>query len=167
MVPKTPQTEAFWREFASHADLTDEDYAVAAFGDSARMASELARLVLSGIKRATASLKRDYGPGREPLPRVGDWVVMIDGEGTPRCIWRTTSVEVKALEAVDDSFAWDEGEGDRSREWWLKAHLAYFSRQAARDGFVMSASINTVFERFTVVWPLSVADRVGQRLQPP
>lgn len=88
---------------------------------------------------------------------------MVDGEGTPQCIWQTTSVEVKPLETVDESFAWDEGEGDRSREGWLKAHFAYFSKQAERDGFVMNASISTVFERFTVVWPLSVADCVRQR----
>jgi hypothetical protein len=42
------------------------------FGDSAEMASELADLVVAGIKRATASLARDYGDGREPMPKPRD-----------------------------------------------------------------------------------------------
>ena len=59
------------------------------------------------------------------------------------------------LASVDDQFAWDEGEGDRSRTWWLAAHRRYFARQAARQGFAMSDDIATVFERFELVWPLA------------
>jgi uncharacterized protein YhfF len=48
------------------------------------MATELADLVIAGIKRATASLARDYGAGREPMPKPGDFVMMLDGDGRPR-----------------------------------------------------------------------------------
>jgi hypothetical protein len=54
-------------------------------------------------------------------------------------------------------FAWDEGEGDRTRAWWLDAHRGYFARQATREGFELDGDILTVFERFEVVWPLDVA----------
>ena len=91
--------------------------------------------------------------------RVGDYVVVVDGAGTPRCIWRSTDIEIKPLISVDDQFAWDEGEGDRSRDWWLDAHRWFFQRQAEREGFSMHDDIETVFERFEIVWPLSVADR--------
>jgi uncharacterized protein YhfF len=155
---KTPLTEMFWQPFARHADLVDTDYQVVAFGDSAAMATELAELVVAGTKRATASLARDYQDERAPSPAVGDHVVVIDGTGAPRCIWRTTDIEIKPLEAVDARFAWDEGEGERTRAWWLAAHHRYFGRQAAREGFACDDAIETVFERFTVVWPLDVAD---------
>ena len=65
--------------------------------DTPAFATESAELILSGSKRATASLDRDYGPGRAPRPAVGDHVVVVDGEGHPRCIWRTTEITVKAL----------------------------------------------------------------------
>ena len=154
---KTAETDAFWRAFAQHAGV-EADYVPVAFGDTPEMADELLALVLAGMKRATASLARDYGDGREPLPKAGDFVVVVDGRGLPRCIWRSTHVEVKPLVAVDDRFAWDEGEGDRSRAWWLEAHRWDFSRQAEREGFSMHDEIETVFERFELVWPLSVAD---------
>jgi uncharacterized protein YhfF len=155
---KTAATEAFWQDFVRHAGLGAADYQVVAFGGSWRMATELAELVVASIKRATASLMRDYAKGRWPLPAVGDFVVVIDGAGTPRCIWRTTEIEIKPLDTADARFAWDEGEGDRTLDWWLAAHRRYFARQAAREGFEMHDAIETVFERFTVVWPLTIAD---------
>ena len=155
---KTAETDAFWREFTEHSEV-ETDYVLVSFGDTPEMADELLALVLAGTKRATASLARDYGDDREPLPKVGDYVVVVDGAGTPRCIWRSTDIEIKPLISVDDQFAWDEGEGDRSRDWWLDAHRWFFQRQAEREGFSMHDDIETVFERFEIVWPLSVADR--------
>ena len=80
------------------------------------MATELADLVIAGIKRGTVNLARDYGEGREPMPKPGDFVMMLDGERRPRFIWRTTEVTIKPLSQADEAFAWDEGEGDRTRD---------------------------------------------------
>ncbi len=158
MAMKTAASEAFWREFLRHSAVGNPEYQVVSFGDSPEMASELARLVVAGVKRATAYLRRDYEDAGLPLPAVGDFVVVIDGTGAPCCVWRTTQIEVKPLGCADARFAWDEGEGDRTLEWWLAAHQRYFSRQAAREGFQMHDAIETVFERFEVVWPRAIAD---------
>ena len=148
-----PAAEAFWARFAREKNLADAHYIVASFGDSAAMADELLALVLCGRKRATASLVRDYQrAGSHPFPTVGEYIVWLDGSGCPRCITQTTSVEVKPLSQVDARFAWVEGAGDGSRAWWLTAHQNYFTRQAARDGFAMHDDIETVFERFDLIW---------------
>lgn len=154
MLPKTPATEAFWQAFRRHSGLPDVNYVVVRFGDNATMNDELGRLVLNRTKRAITSLARDYGEDREALPAIGDHVVVIDGAHVPRCIWRTTEIEVKPLLAVDDAFARDEGEGARTRAGWLSDHRAYFARQASREGFTVTDDIMTVFERFEIVWPL-------------
>jgi len=117
------------------------------------MADELLALVLAGTKRATASLLRDFGAGGLPLPKAGDHVMVLDGRDVPCCIYRSTDVGIGPLISVDQSFAYDEGEGDRTRKWWLDAHRRFFSRQAEREGFAMHDDIETVFERFEVVWP--------------
>ena len=67
-------------------------------------------------------------------------------------------MELKPLRDVTDEFAWDEGEGDRTREDWLRGHVSYFTRQAAREGWHFDDAILTVFERFRVVWPREAAD---------
>ena len=93
-----------------------------AFGDSVAMANELASLVVEGRKRATAGLLAEYKAEGEPLPQLGDLSIVIDGSGAPACLIRTTDVRVGPLESVDEQFAWDEGEGDRTREGWLAEH---------------------------------------------
>jgi uncharacterized protein YhfF len=151
-------TDGFWRGYREAMGLQHDDYDVVAFGDGPEMATELAELTVAGIKRATAGLVRQFGPDGEPPPVVGGHVVLLDGENRPRAIWRTIEVRTGPLNSVDERFAWDEGEGERSREWWLSAHRRFFARWAAAQGFEMHDEIETVFERFTVVWPIEIAD---------
>src|SRR4051812_22275166 len=122
------------------------------------MATEFAELVVAGVKRATAGLVRQFGPHGEPPPAVGGYVVLLDGVERPRAIWRTTEVRVGPLNSVDRQFAWDEGEHERTRDWWLSAHRRFFERRAAEQGFQMHDQIETMFERFEVVWPPEIAD---------
>jgi uncharacterized protein YhfF len=123
------------------------------------MADELADLVVNGPKRATAGVLRDFQQDGEAMPVVGGHVLVVDGRGRPRCIWRTTEVTVKPLIEVDASFAWDEGEGDRTLPDWLDGHRRFFRRQAERQGWQFNDRVETVFERFEVVWPPEVANR--------
>ena len=156
-------TDEFWRGYRRAAGLHHDDYDVVALGDSPGMATGLAELVVAGIKRATAGLVRQFGPGGEPPPVTGGYVVLLDGADRPRAIWRTTEVRVGPLNSVDERFAWDEGEGDRTRDWWLSAHRRFFERRAAAEGFQMHDEIETMFERFQIVWPPEIADN-GQLL---
>jgi uncharacterized protein YhfF len=73
MLLRSPETDAFWQAFRRYAGLDHDNYVVGTFGDSPEMATELADLVMAGIKGATASLARDYGEGREPMPHPGDF----------------------------------------------------------------------------------------------
>jgi uncharacterized protein YhfF len=151
-------TDEFWRGYREAAALRHDDYDVVAFGDSPAMATALAELTVAGLKRATAGLVRQFGPGGEPPPVVGGYVVLLDGANQPRAIWRTTEVRIGPLNSVDERFAWDEGEGERTLDWWLSAHRQFFGRRAAAQGFEMHDGIETMFERFEVVWPLEIAD---------
>jgi uncharacterized protein YhfF len=62
------------------------------------------------------------------------------------------------LSSVDEQFAWDEGEGERTREWWLEAHRRYFRRTFAACGWEYHDDLEIVFERFVVVWPPECSD---------
>lgn len=153
----TAEIESFWNAYREAAGVEAEDYAVATLGDNPELAEKLIRLIEEGTKRATATLRRDF-EGDDGLPTAGGLVVVVDAEGAPRLIWRTLEVRVGPLDSVDERFARDEGEGDRTRAWWLEAHRRYFGRQARREGFEMHDGIEVVFERFQVVWPPEAAD---------
>lgn len=132
--------------------------AVERFGDSAEMADDLLALVLEGVKRATAGSLASYEREGAPLPSVGDHWVVMDGAGHPRAVLRTTEVRVGPLSSVDESFAWDEGEGDRTRADWLAGHEAYFRRELASLDLEFDDDMSTVFERFEVVYTEEVPD---------
>ena len=155
---RTLLTTAYWHSFRAATRPDRRDCDVVAFGDSSAMATELAALVVSGRKRATAGLHLAYTAENEALPREGGLFMVVDGEGRPCCICQTNQVRVGPLSSVDDSFAYDEGEGDRSRAYWLAEHVAFFTRDATRCGFTMHDHIEVVFQSFSVIWPPSLAD---------
>ncbi len=127
--------------------------AVEHFGDSVEMADQLLGLVLSGTKSATACLAQDYTEAGEELPRAGGHWIIVDGQGAPRCVVRSVDVRLGLLASVDDAFAHDEGEGERTRDWWLDAHRRFFTRRAERGETPFDDERDVVvFERFEVVW---------------
>ena len=146
----------FWDECcAATGAPADSLTAVESFGDSPAMADELLALVLEGTKRATAGLVADFVADGTPLPRPGDHWLVLDGRGRPGAVLRTVEARTGLLHSVDDAFAWDEGEGDRTRDDWLRGHLGYFRRQGERTGVPFDEHAEqVVFERFALVWPL-------------
>ena len=149
--------EAFWAEFVEATGI-DGPHEAWAFGDPSLpdLATKLALLVRDGPKRATAGLASDYEDENEKLPEVGDVSVILDGEGSPVCVIRTTKVEIREFGDVDEAFAWDEGEGDRTLEWWRRAHLRIFEYRGIHvdDGTPM------VLEHFELLWPTLTSQNV-------
>ncbi len=113
-------------------------------------ADELIELVIEGTKRATAGAVAEYEAEGEVLPSVGDLSVVTDGAMRPRLVLELTDVRVGPLSSVDDTFASDEGEGDRTRASWLDGHTWYFTRTYSRLGLEFHPDIPVVFERFAV-----------------
>jgi uncharacterized protein YhfF len=140
-----------WVDYvAAHRQFADDIPVIEPFGDSPELADELLNLVVQGPKRATA------GAAHWGVPSVGDHWVVTDGTGVPRVILRVTEVRVGRLDSVDEQFAWDEGEGDRSRDYWLRVHRSFLQR--TEGGVADVDALETCFERFVVVWPPEVAD---------
>ena len=156
--PRSPEVEAFWNAYRGARGVSAQPYDVCRMGSSPEMGDELLALILTGPTRATACLLRDVETGGEMMARVGGHVVVLDGADQPRAIWRTRTVDVKPLNQVDSAFAWDEGEGGRTRADWLAMHIRYFTARAKTDGFAFDDSMPAVFERFTLVWPPQYAD---------
>lgn len=94
------------------------------FGDSSCMADELLELVLAGQKRATC-----WAESHDPMPGdVGDLAVVLDGRGVPKAIIKTIELTKRRFDEVDAAFAFDEGEGDLSLEYWRDEHIRFFTK---------------------------------------
>ncbi len=149
--------QAYWESFLNSApqDVKDShpNYEAWPFGDSPEMADELGGLVCQGVKTATASLVWVYEAEQEPLPKVGDYSIILDGREQPMCIIRTTKLDIVPFDEVDAEQAYLEGEGDRSLDFWREVHWRFFSRECAQIGKQPDQKMPILCERFELVYP--------------
>jgi len=145
----------FWARFLATTELdpsTPLPAIVEPFGDSVELADELLALILHGPKRATAASYDELLMEGAALPQVGGMSLATDGAGRARAVMRTTDVRIGPLSSVDDAFAWDEGEGDRTRATWLADHHDFFGRFLPTVGIDFDPHMATVFERFELLY---------------
>ena len=122
------------------------------FGDNPALADELCQLVLAGIKTATCSLLWEYEADSEAIPQEGQLSIILDGQGKPSAVIETTQVIIQPFNQVDASFAYEEGEDDRSLESWRREHWRYFSRTSQSKGWQLGENMPLVCERFRLAY---------------
>ncbi len=149
-------TAEFWNDYV--VSLKNGEISIPAsyeawhFCNNEESANHLARLVYDGTKQATASLVWSYEAEGESVPRTGDHSVITLWDGTPVCIIKATNIMVLPFDQVPDSFAYEEGEGDRSLRYWREVHTHFFTEECASIGREPSADMPVVCESFKVVY---------------
>lgn len=138
-----------WERFCEKSGIK-ADYDDWAFGGAP---DALAELVLNGIKTATASAYPLYEQEQEPLPKAGDYSVILNTKGEAVCIIRTTKVYVVPFREVSADHAFREGEDDRSLEFWRKVHRDFFTREMNDEGLSFDEDMPVVCEEFMRVYP--------------
>ncbi len=148
------EVNTFWKAFCAENSSPAEadEFSAWSFGDHPDLADELAGLVKRGIKTATCCSLLEIQAVGEPVPQVGDFSVILDGQGKPVCIIRTDDVCIIPFNEVGAEFAFEEGEDDRSLAAWREGHWRYFTRVHAAVKLPLTETIPVVCERFHVVY---------------
>jgi uncharacterized protein YhfF len=144
--------QAYLDTLPSGTPVRSEHYMAEGFGDSPAMADKLGDLVVRGIKTATCSALWEWQAEGDPLPEVGLKMIVLGGRGEPWCIIETIEVMIRPFNEVDDLFAYEEGEGDRSLAYWREAHRRFFSRSLPRIGRSFDETMPLVCEQFRVIY---------------
>lgn len=121
------------------------------FCDNKKDADECLKLVLEGIKRATATSLWWYEHHEQPIPQKGELYIITTWEGIAKCIVEVTSVEIVAFKEVTAAFARTEGEGDKSLSFWREVHQAYYERELKQHNATFSEEMMIVCECFRLV----------------
>ena len=139
-----------WNAFcANDPTLTDMGHKAWAFGCEPDL---LAQLVLHGQKTATTSSYPLYALENEPLPQVGEYNIILDGNAKAVCITQTTKVYRTLFKDVSARHAYLEGEGDQSLAYWRKVHQAFFTAELAEVKLTFTPDLEVVCEEFEVVF---------------
>lgn len=144
--------QELWARYRAENPAAGDVYEAWAYGDDPDTLAELTR---AGVKTATASAGPLYDLEGEPLPRAGEYSVILDSGENAVAVIRTTRVYTVPFDQVSTEHAWKEGEGDRSLAYWRKVHEDFFQKELAEAGLEFSRSMPVVCEEFEVVFPRS------------
>lgn len=142
--------QELWAAYRAAGPDPGEVYEAWAYGDQPDLLAELTR---TGVKTATSSAAVWYEAGDEPVPRAGEYSVILDGRGRAVCVTRTTRVYTAPFSQVTARHAYREGEGDRSLAYWRQVHEDFFRAELAQAGLEFSPEMPVVCEEFETVYP--------------
>ena len=113
---------------------------------------KLAELVLQGIKTATCSAYDLYQVNSEPIPKEGDYSIILNSNEEAVCIIKTLKVYIAEFGQVSAEHAFKEGEGDRSLEYWRTVHVKFLAYELASVQRLFDEHTKVVCEEFEVVY---------------
>ncbi len=145
--------DEFWIRFLSKTGRSEDTKYVEVFHFelTKKWANELLRLVLIGQKKATASSLLSYEKEGESVPKVGDFSIITDWEGIPKCVIETTAVTILPFSEITYDIAKREGEDD-TLESWRRGHIKFFTEEGKLMGYEFTWDLPVVFEDFNVVY---------------
>ncbi|NNE76124.1 MAG: ASCH domain-containing protein [Pricia sp.] len=122
------------------------------FGNNEKDADQYAILVKKGIKRTTSHSLLGLQCRNEPLPKIGDFLVITNWNGEAQCLVRTTAIRFKPFFSIDEAYAEIEATGDKSLEYWKKSHWEYYIHELEPFGRVPRESMIIVCQDFEKVF---------------
>jgi uncharacterized protein YhfF len=154
----------FWNDYIKFVQSTNqpvpEKYEAWHFCNDEASANSLAKLVFDTTKTATASLVWSYEAENSSIPQPGDLSIITLWDETPVCIIQTTEISIHPFIEVPASFAYDEGEGDRSLDYWRDVHTHFFTEECIAIGRNPEPDMPVVCERFKVVFRSNIYDGI-------
>ena len=121
------------------------------FCDNKKDADECAELVVKKIKQATSPSVWWFEKNNEELPKIGDLAIITNWDGEPKALIKTIKVEIVKFKNITKEYAFIEGEGDRSLEYWRKVHFSYFENEMKDFGEYPNEEMEIVCEYFETI----------------
>lgn len=145
--------EKYWKRFLAATNrVKDVDYLDCFyFGVTEPVANALADLVLSGVKTATTSCLPSYEINNSKLPAIGDFSIVTDWNGMPKCVIETTCVTIIPFKDVTFDICKREGEDDNLQSW-RDTHFTLFEAEGKKEGYLFTFDTLVVFEDFKVIY---------------
>lgn len=140
-------SENYWNHFW-HDNKNSVSVSAWQFGEDP---DHLADLVARGIKTATCSAYVFYELEHEELPKVGEYSIILNSNDKPVCITKTIEVAIIPMNQVSEQHAREEGEGDRTHDYWWKVHQDFFTKELSSIGQSFREDMLLVCERFSLV----------------
>ena len=124
-----PRERAFWNEYLASVPGSrrpKKAFVYAGYAGGRKGTDSLIRLYRAGKKSAGSGLVADYETAGDPLPKAGDYWILLDSRERPQFLLKTVRTELNLFGRIPKSVARAEGEGDLSVAYWKKAHARFY-----------------------------------------
>lgn len=144
----------YWKEFQKKNNYYKNNQQPQSFFFCANKkdADECAELVVKKIKQATSPSVWWFKKNNESFPKVGELAIVTNWDGEPKAIIRTVKIEIAKFKDITKEYAYIEGEGDKSLEYWKKVHWAYYENEMKEFNELPSEDMEIVCEYFETIW---------------
>jgi uncharacterized protein YhfF len=145
-----------WKNFiASNPEFKNDEIPESwYFHDNKEDANRLAKLTLSGKKRASSGLYSWYEDAKANLPKIGTKHIVTDFDGKALAIIEITKVDtVPFLQIAKEYAELDMGTEIEPLKKWKKAHWDFFKSTLIESGKKPTEEMLIVCETFETIWP--------------
>lgn len=145
--------EDFWHRFLVEKRLPQDNtyFDCFHFELTEKWAEELLRLVFCDQKKATASSLYAYEKENLRLPEVGDFSIVTNWAGEPKCVIQTSKVRILPFREMTYDICKLEGEDDTLASW-QSVRQRFFKEEGQELGYEFTEDMPVVFEEFEVVY---------------
>lgn len=155
-----PRERSFWNDYLAalpSKSRPKNPFVYAGYAGGRKNTDALIRLYRAGKKTAGSGLVKDYETAGDPLPKPGNFWILLDSAGRPQFLLRTLRTEINLFGRIPKSVAMAEGEGDRSVVYWKKVHGRFFSPFLKDWGVDDIAKAEVITEHFEIVHRATVS----------
>lgn len=151
---KNASARQMWGDYldAHLEDAFEEAPKVIHFCTNENEANHSAKLAKQGTKTATSYALLGLQSRKEPVPRIGDFMVITDWEGTAQCVVRTISIKYKPFFNIDEDFIRKEADGGKNLSDWKKTRWDNYTDELEPYGRVPRESMIVVCQEFEKVF---------------
>lgn len=143
----------FWNRcrHALPGELLGDRYFLRRMGNAPAICETLLQLVASGQKTGVFSRPEEL-EAAGLTPRPGDYVVLTDFDGTPRCLVRIEECRLLRFCEVTAEQTACESPAARELHVWRGIHRRYWTPILKREGTDFSDDFPVLFQRFRLLY---------------
>lgn len=132
--------------------LSPEDIDVRWIGLDAETTHQIFELIRAGDKRGTFTLPWIVERTGSRVPQVGQWLVLIDLDGTPVLLTRVTRIDSALFGQVTAAHTAIDGSPVRDPAVWVPLHTVYWNGHLAPFGLSVTPEMPFWVEEFELVY---------------
>lgn len=151
-LPDPGEIDAFWhrvRKARPEAGLP-VNYQVRWIGLDDATTEEIIELITDGDKNGTFSLPWLCERGVQPVPAVGDALILVDFGGKPRLVVQLTEIYRKKFGEITNEDTAIDGSPVRDISIWKPLHIDFWNAQLAEFDLTVTDDMPVLIEKFAL-----------------